>query len=75
MNVEPQGGDGEPKEYEFKNNKKLKISKSMPAIAINIDDKKPSNKVKKFPEMPAGQSMDKEDVAPDTPEPEPCTNF
>jgi hypothetical protein len=47
----------------------------MPAIAINIDDKKPSNKVKKFPEMPAGQSMDKEDVAPDTPEPEPCTNF
>lgn len=54
MTVEPP--EGEPSEYEFLNNKKLKISKSIPAIAMNIDggDQSPP-KVKKFPEIPPGQ--------------------
>ena len=37
----PPSSDGEPKEYEFKNIKKIKLTKNIPSFLINIDGDKP----------------------------------
>ena len=54
-----------PGNYDFKNVKKMKLSKSMPSFSINIDGDKPKQAVKKFPEMKSGEPMTEEDVSPD----------
>jgi len=61
----PPSSDAEPVDYDFKNLKKIKISKNIPSFLINIDGEKPKQSVKKFPELPAGEPMSEEDVAPD----------